>query len=210
MSKLYPLFLKIEGRPCLVVGGGEVAKRKIMVLLASGALVKVVSPAIDQRIVQLKEMMKGLTLCERVYEEADLDGAYLVIAATDDANVNETLFRQAVARGLMVNVVDKPELCNFYVPALVTRGDLKIAVSTNGTCPALAKKIRRDLEEQFGEYYETLLSCLGEIRCELFTKYPNDTRKRGEIMNGIVNSDIVEQSAELSREELLGEMKKWI
>lgn len=210
MNRLYPIFLKAEGIACLVVGGGDVARRKIISLLASGASVTAVSPSYEHELVALARDDEGLTLKERRYEEGDLDGASLVIAATDDADTNVRIFEAARRRGLLVNVVDKPDLCNFYVPSTFARGDLRIAISTGGACPALAKRIRLTLEQQFDGRYDTLLECLSIVRRELFEKYPNNGERRSDALHRLVHSDLIERSGELSKEDLLNEMKKWI
>lgn len=210
MNRLYPIFLKLNGRQCLVVGGGDVAKRKILSLMESGALVRSISLKFDTTLVELSKENERLTLVEKQFEESDLKGASLVIAATNNESVNKDIFNKASLLGLLINVVDRPELCNFYVPSSFTRGDLKIAVSTDGKCPALAKKIREDLERQYGGSYALLLECLAKVREELMKKYPSDQKKRSGILNKIVDSGLIDKIDNVSKDELLKEMRRWI
>jgi len=142
LRRYYPAFLDLEGRPCLVVGGGKVAERKALALLKAGARVKVVAPAVTARLAREKAAGR-ITHEGRRFRAADARGAFLVIAATDSREENEKV--SASATGL-VNVVDTPELCNFIVPSSVVRGPLTIAVSTSGTSPAMARAIRKELE----------------------------------------------------------------
>lgn len=210
MNRLYPIFLKLEDQRCLVVGGGDVAKRKIQSLLESGAHVLAVSRTFDGEILKLSQENCKLVLNGKNFEDRDLEGVYLVIAATDDDEVNRRVYVKSIEADILVNVVDQPNLCNFYLPASVTRGNLKIAISTGGKSPAMAKKIRKELEEKYDENYTVLIECLGEIRKELFDKYPTEVKKRGDILNKIVNSILVENISEYSKDELFEEMRKWI
>src|SRR5581483_4101188 len=149
---LFPLFLKLEGRVCLMVGGNPEIEGKIPGLLASGAKVRVVSPKITDTIRAFVNSGK-ISWSQRRFEPADLDGVTLVVALDEDNTVNEDVFREASARGVLCNVVDQPERCHFYYPAIVRRGQLQIAISTGGLSPALASSIRRDLDEQFDAVY---------------------------------------------------------
>jgi precorrin-2 dehydrogenase/sirohydrochlorin ferrochelatase len=157
------LFLDISGKKCVVVGGGRVAERKVRRLLAAGATVSVVAKMLTPFLQELSEEFKI------VHENDDyarplLSGAFLVIAATSDASVNRQIGRDARADGVLANVVDDPEQGDFIVPSLLERGELAIAVSTGGRSPALAKKIRAELEELYGPEYSVLLRILGELR----------------------------------------------
>ena len=153
----YPLFLELKEKPCLVIGGGPVAFRKAAALLRCGARVTVVSPALSaglKRLVQKKKVRwKG-----RWFRPADLAGAELAVAATEDEAANRAAAREARRRRIWINVVDKPELCSFILPSVVRRGRLVLAVSTGGASPALAKWIRRDLEARYGPEFGKLLS----------------------------------------------------
>lgn len=208
--KLYPIFLKLEGRACLVVGGGSVAERKARSLLQSGAQVRMVSLEFTCGIEKLSRESKNLIIHKKPYEEEDLKAVALVVAATDDRETNEKISKAASKRGIMVNVVDVPELCSFFLPSTVYRGDLAVAISTGGRCPAFAKKLRQKLEAELGDGLGLLVECLGAVRNELLLKYPGDSRKRGLIMGKIVDSDLMERASGYSREELLSEMRKWI
>jgi len=162
----YPIFLNLEGKKCVVVGGGEVALRKVRALLDSGAKVVVVSPTLNSGLAQLAEV-GTISLISREYEPKDLKDAVIVVAATDIAEVNQKIAKKARKHGFLVNVADRPEASDFIMPSLVRRGDLILAVSTSGASPALAKKIRMRLEQTFGEEYSPLLSLIKEVRQEL-------------------------------------------
>ena len=145
MSSYYPVYLSLEGKKCVVVGGGEVAWRKVETLLAAGTKVCLVSPEITPGIDELVKAGK-LVHIRREYRTGDLEGAFLVIGATDNEDINRQVACDAEKTGILVNIVDVPKLCNFIVPSKVERGDLIISISTGGTSPALAKKIRKQLE----------------------------------------------------------------
>ena len=144
-----PIFLDVTGRECVVVGGGEVAARKVEALLEAGARVTVVSPRLSPPLKAL--VARGLvTHIAREYERGDIRGCVLVYAATDDPKLHRELAAEARALGIPINVVDVPELCTFISPAVVNRGELQIAISTGGASPAFAARLRRALEDQFG------------------------------------------------------------
>jgi precorrin-2 dehydrogenase / sirohydrochlorin ferrochelatase len=163
---MFPIFLKLEGRRCLVVGAGTVAEGKIRGLLDAGALVQVVAP---RAVFQIRrwDWEDKLSWKPREFDPRDLDEVSIVIAATNSHDVNTQIFREARLRNVLCNAVDDPENCDFYYPAVVNRGDLQIAISTNGRSPALAQRLRKDLEEQFGPEYEAWLKELGEAREQL-------------------------------------------
>lgn len=160
---LYPVNLDIENRLCLVVGGGGVACRKIEGLLTSGAKVVVVSPRINSAIALLVEQGE-IEWYARSYEKGDLQGAFLVFAATDKLKVQQQVIAEAHERGTLVNAADAPKVSTFQVPARVRRGDFLITVSTGGGSPALAAQIRRDLEEKYGSEYDQFVELLTRIR----------------------------------------------
>jgi precorrin-2 dehydrogenase / sirohydrochlorin ferrochelatase len=175
---LFPMFVKLTGRNCVVVGGGAVAESKVESLLASGATVTVVSPTLSARLAQ-QERRGSFVWRARRFAPSDLDGAFLVIAATSDDAVNELTFREAEHRGILCNAVDQPPRCHFYFPAVVRRGALQIAVSTAGLSPSLAQRLRKELEAEFGPEYEEWLQWLGVVRQALKDrKIDFDTRKR--------------------------------
>jgi precorrin-2 dehydrogenase/sirohydrochlorin ferrochelatase len=170
----YPIALDLSGRRALVVGGGEVALRKARALADAGAHVRVVAP----------KLVAGFTEDGRFecfaarYEKGHLEGARIAVAATDDEAVNRQVAEDARAAGVLVNVVDRPELCDFIVPAQVRRGDLLIAISTGGAAPALAKRLRERLEKEFGPEYATYLAVLREVREDLKKRnIPADLRR---------------------------------
>jgi len=157
------MFLKLEGRRCLVVGAGKVGEPKIGGLLETGARVHVVALDASPAVREWARAGK-LELELRAYSAADLEGAFLVVVATNSRGLNERVYDEAERRGVLCNVVDVPDLCDFFYPAVVRRGDLQIAVSTSGQSPSLAQKIRQQLEKQFGPGYEAWVAELGETR----------------------------------------------
>jgi siroheme synthase-like protein len=163
-TPFYIACLKLKGRRCLVVGGGEIGLEKVEGLLACDASVTLIAPDAGEA---LRELARegSIEWCERAYEgAADLEGAFLVIAATDDTEVNIAVFNDAERRAMLVNVVDVPPLCNFILPAIVRNGPIAIAISTAGASPALAKRMKREVQEHFGERYATLALLLNEVR----------------------------------------------
>lgn len=162
----YPIFLNIQSKKCVVVGGGEIALRKVKTLLEHGASVEVVSPVFCPELVKISE--KGKVKSQtRNYKSQDLKGALLAIAATDDADTNQRIFIDAKKLGVLVNVVDVPQYSDFIVPSSMTRGDITIAVSTSGKSPALARKIRTELENQLGDEYSKVAEIVSETRNQL-------------------------------------------
>ena len=160
---MFPIFLKLEGRRCLVVGAGPIAEGKIRGLLQAGGSIEVVAPWAVPQVQEWSD--QGLLIWkQRVFEPRDLDHVSIVVAATPSREVNTQIFQEARLRNVLCNSVDDPENCDFYYPAVVQRGDLQIAISTRGRSPALAQRIRRELEEQFGPEYEAWLQELGAAR----------------------------------------------
>ncbi|MBI2957759.1 MAG: bifunctional precorrin-2 dehydrogenase/sirohydrochlorin ferrochelatase [Chloroflexi bacterium] len=166
MTAYYPLFMNIEGQPCLVVGGGEVAARKVNSLLECGARVSVVSPWLCDSLRSLRESGK-IEAALRGYRDGDTRGSVLVIAATDDSDLNARIYREASASRIPVNVVDAPGQSTFIVPSVFKRGDVTIAISTGGRSPALAKRIRIALENALPAELGELADMLSEVRQEL-------------------------------------------
>jgi siroheme synthase-like protein len=162
----YPIFLELKGRPCLVVGGGRVAARKAEGLLAAGARVTVVSPALDPDLAKLKAERR-IAHVDRQYQRVDVKGYAVVIAATDDAAINERVASDARQGGVPVNVVDEPALCDFIVPSVVRRGEVVLAISTGGLSPALARWLRQEMESYLTGDFERLAQLLAEVRAEL-------------------------------------------
>src|SRR5437660_1003871 len=160
---LFPMFVKLEGRRVVVVGGGEIAAGKIDSLRQAGATVLIVSPALNSQLAALVKENK-IEWREKEFAPEDLQDAFLVIAATSVPSVNEAVYRAAEGRGLLCNAVDDIGNCHFYYGAVVQRGDLQIAISTNGKSPALAQRLRKELEAQFGTEYENWVEWLGAAR----------------------------------------------
>jgi precorrin-2 dehydrogenase/sirohydrochlorin ferrochelatase len=174
---LFPAFLKIAGRRCLVVGAGPVAEEKIVGLVRAGGDVRVVAPEATRRIRELARR-KTLRWAKRAFRASDLSGAFLVVAATSSPSLHAQIYRQAQRRGVLCNVVDDPEHCDFYYGSVVRRGELQIAISTGGHSPALAQRLRKKIEKEFGAEYEEWLKELGKIRRRLFAKKITPERRR--------------------------------
>jgi precorrin-2 dehydrogenase/sirohydrochlorin ferrochelatase len=156
----YPVNLVLDGRPCLVVGGGKVALRKVEGLLACGGRVTVVAPRVDAAL----RALPGVTVEQRAWRPDDIDGMWLVIAATDDPAVNRAVYVAGQEAGVWVNGADDPANCSFTLPSVVRRGDLQVTVSTGGRSPALATWLRRRLEGEIGPEYAVLLDLLATER----------------------------------------------
>ena len=165
-SVYYPILLNIQGKKCLIVGGGEVALRKVQMLVEHGANVEIVSPTFCP---ELNQLVKDGTIqaIHRDYQTEDLNDAFLAVAATDDIKTNEKVATEARKIGILVNVVDKPDISDFIVPSYFRRGDIIVAVSTSGRSPALARKIRGELERDFMAEYAQLAVIASEVRNEL-------------------------------------------
>jgi precorrin-2 dehydrogenase / sirohydrochlorin ferrochelatase len=163
VTNLFPMFIKLEGRQVLVIGAGRVGEEKIEGLLGTGARIRVV--ALDaSSIVREWARVGKIELELRAFSSDDLDGAFLSVVATSSRSFNERVYFEAHRRGVLCNVVDVPDLCDFFYPSVVRRGDLQIAVSTSGQSPSLAQKIRLQLEKQFGPGYAAWVSELGATR----------------------------------------------
>lgn len=162
----YPVFLDIRQRPCLVVGGGGVGSRKVDTLVENGAHVTVISTEATDRLETLCRQ-GTIVLKKRPYQSKDLDGMFLVIGATDDETLNRRISQDAEKRQILCNIVDRPEICSFIVPSIVRRGDLVLAISTSGKSPAFAKRLRKELAQQFGEEYGQFLQLMGAVRRKL-------------------------------------------
>jgi len=165
-SSYYPIFLNIHQKKCIVVGGGEVARRKVGALLERGAIVQVIAPTLCSKLSSLAES-KTISVLLRNYEPGDLKDALIVIAATTETETNKKVAMEAKRRGILVNVVDDREQSGFIVPSCLRRGDLTIAIATAGRSPALARKIRARLEKEFGKEYADLANLIGEVRSDL-------------------------------------------
>jgi precorrin-2 dehydrogenase/sirohydrochlorin ferrochelatase len=168
-ASLFPLFVKLQGRACLVVGAGSTGESKIKGLLESGAKVRVVATLASEAVAEWA-LSGQIAWEQRNFQSSDLDGQFLVVVATSSRTLNQAIFREARQRNILCNAVDDPEHCDFYYPAVVRRGALQIAISTDGLSPALAQRLRRELEVQFGPQYAGWLQELGEARKQLFSR----------------------------------------
>jgi precorrin-2 dehydrogenase/sirohydrochlorin ferrochelatase len=199
--RYYPAYLDIQKRKCLVVGGGPVGTRKVKMLLKCGASVTVISPVVSE---QLKNLAASgaITLHGRSYRSEDLAGIFLVIGATDDEKLNRRISEDANRLNLLCNIVDRPQDCNFILPSIVSRGDLTICISTSGKSPALAKKLRKSLEDLYGEEYAVFLQLMGAIREKLLRRShePEAHKKRFEqlINSGLVDMIRDSQTADIN------------
>jgi len=185
MTSLFPMFVKLAGRRCLVVGGGPVAEGKVEGLLASEATVVVIAPEVTEKIAAWARKQR-LTRHAREFQPSDLDGSFLVIATTGVDAVNKSVFGEADARGILCNAVDEPERCHFYYPAVVRRGPLQIAISTGGLSPSLASRLRQELEEQFGPEYARWIEELGALRQKAFARRV-DPRRRTRLLQRLAS-----------------------
>ena len=168
MEILFPLFLKLKGRKCLVVGAGEIGESKIASLLDAGGSLQVVAPCATDNVQEWARQGQ-VHWQKRKFRDADLADCFLVIAATSSRKLHKQIFRLARRLGVLCNVVDVPELCDFYYPAVVRRGSLQVAISTGGESPALAQRLRKELEAQFGPAYGQWVAELGRVRKRIRT-----------------------------------------
>jgi precorrin-2 dehydrogenase / sirohydrochlorin ferrochelatase len=186
-TPFYIACLRLDGRRCLVVGGGEVGLEKVEGLLACRASVTLVAPNAEPALVDLA-LEGSITWERREFEDADLDGCLIAIAATDDTDVNISVFEGAERRAMLVNVVDVPPLCNFILPAIVRTGPLAVAISTAGASPALAKRMKREIAQLFGEPYAQLAVMLNDARGWAKATLPT-YQDRKQFFESIVNGD---------------------
>lgn len=204
MTSLFPMFLKLEGKQVLVVGAGKVGEPKIGGLLDTGARVRVIaldaSPAVRE---WAREGRIELEL--RPFAAQDLEGAFLFVVATSSRALNERIYQEARRRGVLCNVVDVPDLCDFFYPAVVRRGDLQIAVSTAGQSPSLAQKIRQQLEKQYGPGYAEWVAELGATR-KLILATDLDKERKLELLHSLASRQAVEAAlAQLTQLVATGE-----
>lgn len=190
----YPMFVDLEGRRCLVVGGGPVATEKVEKLLDHGAVVRLVSPELTPELAALVGSGDIAEHRARPYRPEDLEDCFLVIAATNLDAINRMVWQDAEARDMVCNVVDVPALCNFIVPSIVRRGELALAISTGGASPVVAKHIRRRLDETFGPEWEALVELLRDVREELKVRY-RDMPSRRDAVERLMETDVVQRLA---------------
>jgi siroheme synthase-like protein len=197
---LFPIFVKLEGRLVVVVGGGEIAAGKIDGLLRAGARVRVIAPGVHASFAEPIRNRK-IEWVPRKFEAGDISDATLVIAATSAPGVNASVFREAEARGILCNAVDDIEKCHFYYGSIVQRGDLQIAISTNGKSPALAQRLRQELEQQFGPEYEVWLEWLGAARELLRTVDGGGTESNKQMLHQLASKRMYEQFVKETNKE---------
>lgn len=187
--RYYPVFLDLQGKPVVVVGGGAVAERKVLTLLACGARITVVSPALTKKLSYLAQA-GAFHYRKRRWRPGDLKDAFLIIATTNDPKKNAEIAGRVDTRFRLINVADDPARCNVIAPSVIARGDLIIAVSSGGKSPALARRIRQELERSFGNEYARLLRLLGEVREQVRLRVPSIVRRR-RILKRLVASDLL-------------------
>lgn len=203
MTSLFPMFMKLEGKQCLVVGAGKVGEPKIGGLLETGARIRVV--ALDASPAVREWARSGRIELElRAFSTDDLQGAFLVVVATASRSLNERIYHEAQRLGALCNVVDVPDLCDFFYPSIVRRGDLQIAVSTGGQSPSLAQKIRQQLEKQFGPGYAAWVAELGETR-KLIMASDLDKERKLDLLHSLASREAFEAVLAENR-ELAGEL----
>jgi precorrin-2 dehydrogenase/sirohydrochlorin ferrochelatase len=209
MSRVYyPIFIDLKGRTCSVVGGGLVAERKARALLDCGARVSVISPALTEGLQSLAE---GATIkhVPRGYKPGDLKGSFLVIAASDDPDVNSGVWKEANEMGILANVADQPEKCNFILPSVLRRGGLTVAVGTGGASPALARRIRTDLESRIGPEYAQYVKMLELWRAAVIVAVGEPERRRALLKSAAEDERVLERlKAGETPEALVGELAR--
>ncbi len=186
----YPISLRLAGQQCLVIGGGRVAERKIRTLLEHGGLVNVISPRLTDALFQMKQQGQ-IRHVANYYHREFLHGVFLVICASDSDKVNHEVANDCFAMGILVNVVDDPDYCSFFVPSSFRRGDLTISISTGGKSPMLAQRLRQQLEQHFGPEYGELVRIMGDLR-QMVRQRVKDSKKRRLIYACLLDSDILD------------------
>lgn len=190
MNTYYPVYIQLREQPCVVIGGGKIAEGKVEGLLAAQAYVTVISPNLTPRLYELEEE-KQITYISRTYQPGDLTDAFMVICATDQAEINHQVWQEATANRQLVNVVDDTPRCNFIAPSILRKGDLTIAISTSGNAPALAVRLKEHLQQELGPEYERFLELAGELRAPLARHVPDfETRKA--LWYELVDSEILD------------------
>lgn len=190
MKKYYPIFLDLNKRNCVVVGGGEVAERKVISLLEVGARVRLVSPEITDHLAQLVNDGR-IEYCQRFFDSEGLGEAFLVIAATNSHEVNSGIAEECLKANILCNIVDDPKSGNYIVPAIVRQGPLTIAISTEGGSPYLSKKIRDKIACDFGPEYGEFINLMSDLRPTII-KEVTDIEERRRIFRDFVDSDIID------------------
>jgi precorrin-2 dehydrogenase/sirohydrochlorin ferrochelatase len=204
MSSLFPMFLKLEEKRCLVVGAGKIGEPKIASLIDASARVHVVALEATETVHAWAQAGR-ITLEIRSFAAPDLENTFLAVVATSSRSLNGSIYREAQRRGVLCNVVDDPEYCDFYYGAVVQRGDLQIAISTNGQSPSLAQKLRQQLDRQFGPAYAQWVAELGETRRLVLASDLDPRRKRDLLLSlasrQALDAALAEQSARSEEEK---------
>jgi len=190
VTNLFPMFMKLAGKQCLVVGAGKVGEPKIGGLVDTGARIHVVALSASDLVREWADAGK-IELELRTFSSSDLDGKFLAVVATASRSLNERVYLEAQQRGVLCNVVDVPDLCDFFYPAVVRRGDLQIAISTAGQSPSLAQKLRQQLERQFGDGYAAWVEQLGETR-RLVLASDLDKETKWELLHSLASREAFE------------------
>jgi precorrin-2 dehydrogenase / sirohydrochlorin ferrochelatase len=212
--KYYPIQLNVKDRRCLVAGGGSVGARKAATLLECGARVEVVSPDAREKIADLAQK-NLIVLKKRPYRESDLDGIFLVMGATDDEDLNRKIYADASSRGILCNIADRPEICDFILPAIVKKGDLTISISTSGKSPAFARHLKEEMEKTVGDETAAFLELMGAVRKKLLSEAHEPEAHKplfnllisGGLLDMLRKNDIPAVNALLG--EVLGEGYEW-
>ena len=207
MNTYYPVYIQLKEQPCVVIGGGKIAEGKVEGLLAVEAKVTVISPDLTPHLQDLVKQNR-ITFLSRTYQPGDLTGAFLVISATDQAEINHHVWQEASTNNQLVNVVDDTPRCNFIAPSILRKGDLTIAISTSGKAPALAVRLKERLQRELGPEYERFLELAGKLREPLGHHIPDfETRKA--LWYELVDSDILDVLArgdEESAKEIISQV----
>jgi len=188
-NQLYPVFLKLETLQTLIVGGGDAGTEKLHFMMKNSpnAKVTVIAPEVSVQIENIAKENTHVVLLKRNFDDSDLENKDMVIVATDDKELNKTIRDKAKAKKILVNVADTPELCDFYLGSIVTKGDLKIAISTNGKSPTFSKRFREVLEETLPDELPQLLLNLNKIRDDLKTGFAEKVKRLNELTSTLVN-----------------------
>jgi len=194
---LFPIFLKLTARPCTVIGAGKLAESKIESLLAANARITVIAPKANDRITALADAGE-ISLHLRQYKNGDLANQFLAVAATDNPAVNRAVFAEAEANGVLINAVDDPPFCDFYFPSVVRRGDLQVAISTAGHSPALAQRLRKEINELLPLDTGDWLTELGNLRREVLAAEPLN-ESRNQLLHTLASREVCSYDACPSR-----------
>ncbi len=205
----YPVFLNLSGRPCIVIGGGKVASRKVGELVEVGARVTVVAENPDPFIEELSQT-GTITLLRSFFKPEDVEKAFLVFAATDDNSVNAEIAIKARQKGILINAVDNPGQCDFFSGSVLKRGPLRIAISTSGRCPGIAANIRKKLEKQFSESYSDFIETAGEIRDYVLSAEEINTDKKSDALKWLSAEETLALFIDSGKEKVWEELKKII